>query len=63
MNILYATEAVVERGQGGHGRTTDRQLTVELSVPKEIGGVGGAMEIPRPLLCEMTSTLVSLQAW
>ena len=62
MNILYTTEAVVEGGQGGHGQTPDGQLTVELSVPKEIGGVGGPMAIPRPLLCEMTSTLVS-QAW
>jgi organic hydroperoxide reductase OsmC/OhrA len=41
MNILYTTEAVVEGAQGGHGRTPDGRLTVELSVPKEIGGAVG----------------------
>jgi organic hydroperoxide reductase OsmC/OhrA len=37
MNILYTTEAVVEGGRAGHGRTSDGRLAVELSVPKEIG--------------------------
>jgi osmotically inducible protein OsmC len=37
MKILYTTEAVVEGGRAGHGRTSDGRLVVELSVPKEIG--------------------------
>ena len=37
MNIVYTTEAVVEGGRAGHGRTSDGRLAVELSVPKEIG--------------------------
>jgi len=36
MNILYTTEAVVEGGRAGHGRTSDGRLLVELSVPKVI---------------------------
>ena len=38
MNILYTAEAVVEGGRAGHGRTSDGRLTVELSVPREMGG-------------------------
>ena len=41
MKILYTTEAVVEGGRAGHGRTSDGRLAVELSVPKELGGEGG----------------------
>jgi organic hydroperoxide reductase OsmC/OhrA len=40
MKILYTTEAVVEGGRAGRGRSSDGRLGVELSVPKELGGEG-----------------------
>jgi len=49
MHILYTTEAVVEGGRAGHGRTSDGRLAVELSVPKEIGGEGGPGTNPEQL--------------
>ena len=50
MNILYTTEAVVEGGRAGRGRTSDGRLAVELSVPKELGGEGGPGTNPEQLL-------------
>ena len=49
MNILYTTEAVVEGGRAGRGRTSDGRLVVELSIPKEIGGEGGPGTNPEQL--------------
>jgi len=49
MNILYTAEAVVEGGRGGHGRTSDGRLTVELSVPREMGGDDGPGTNPEQL--------------
>jgi len=49
MKVLYTTEAVVEGGRAGHGRTSDGRLAVELSVPKELGGDGGAGTNPGQL--------------
>ncbi len=49
MKILYTTEAVVEGGRAGHGRTSDGRLAVELSVPKELGGEGGLGTNPEQL--------------
>jgi Ohr subfamily peroxiredoxin len=49
MNILYTAEAVVEGGRAGHGRTSDGRLTVELSVPREMGGDGGPGTNPEQL--------------
>ena len=49
MNILYTTEAVVEGGRAGHGRTSDGRLAVQLSVPKELGGEGGPGTNPEQL--------------
>jgi len=49
MKILYTTEAVVEGGRAGHGRTLDGRLAVELSVPKELGGEGGPGTNPEEL--------------
>ena len=40
MKILYTTEAVVQGGRAGQGRTSDGRLSVQLSVPKELGGEG-----------------------
>jgi len=36
MKILYTSEAVVEGGRAGQGRTSDGRLAVQLSVPKEL---------------------------
>src|SRR5207244_13550789 len=49
MNILYTAEAVVEGGRAGRGRTSDGRLTVELSVPQEMGGEGGPGTNPEQL--------------
>ena len=49
MKILYTTEAVVEGGRAGRGRTSDGRLVVELSIPKEIGGEGGPGTNPEQL--------------
>jgi lipoyl-dependent peroxiredoxin len=38
---LYTAEAVVTGGRtGGHGRTSDGELDVDLRLPKEMGGEG-----------------------
>jgi osmotically inducible protein OsmC len=47
--ILYTAEAVVEGGRAGHGRTSDGRLDVELSVPEDMGGQGGAGTNPEQL--------------
>ena len=49
MKALYTTEAVVEGGRAGHGRTSDGRLAVDLSVPRELGGGGGAGTNPEQL--------------
>src|SRR6202171_912994 len=49
MNILYTAEAVVEGGRGGHGRTSDGRLDVEMSVPVEMSGPGGPGTNPEQL--------------
>jgi len=49
MKIHYTTEAVVEGGRAGRGRTSDGRLVVELSVPKEFGGEGGPGTNPEQL--------------
>jgi lipoyl-dependent peroxiredoxin len=47
--ILYTTEAVVEGGRAGHGRTTDGRLDLQLAVPREMGGQGGPGTNPEQL--------------
>ncbi|MCU1362574.1 MAG: peroxiredoxin, Ohr subfamily [Acidimicrobiaceae bacterium] len=39
--VLYTANAHVTGGRGGHGRTADGELDVNLRVPKEMGGEGG----------------------
>ncbi|BCG99111.1 organic hydroperoxide resistance protein [Mesorhizobium loti] len=39
---LYATQAHVTGGRAGHGETSDGLLKVDLAMPKELGGPGGA---------------------
>jgi Ohr subfamily peroxiredoxin len=47
--VLYTAEAVVEGGRGGHGRTSDGRLDVQLSVPTEMSGDGGPGTNPEQL--------------
>jgi len=49
MKVLYTTEAVVEGGRAGRGRTSDGRLAVEFSVPKELGGESGPGTNPEQL--------------
>ena len=39
---LYTTQARVTGGRAGHGETSDGLLKVDLALPKELGGQGGA---------------------
>ncbi|MGC1239083.1 MAG: organic hydroperoxide resistance protein [Acidimicrobiales bacterium] len=39
--VLYTANAHVTGGRGGHGRTDDGELDVNLRLPKEMGGEGG----------------------
>ena len=47
--VLYTAEAKVEGGRGGHGRTSDGRLEVNLSVPAEMSGDGGPGTNPEQL--------------
>src|SRR5437899_6420110 len=47
--ILYTAEATVEGGRQGHARTSDGRLDVDLDVPSEMGGTGGAGTNPEQL--------------
>jgi lipoyl-dependent peroxiredoxin len=47
--ILYTAEASSEGGRGGHARTSDGRLDVELDVPTEMGGTGGPGTNPEQL--------------
>jgi lipoyl-dependent peroxiredoxin len=49
MKTLYTAEAVVQGGREGHGRTSDGRLKVDLSVPEDMGGKGGAGTNPEQL--------------
>ncbi|TGQ74731.1 organic hydroperoxide resistance protein [Mesorhizobium sp. M00.F.Ca.ET.186.01.1.1] len=42
MSALYTTQAHVTGGRTGHGETSDGLLKVDLAMPKELGGKGGA---------------------
>lgn len=43
MTILYTAEAVATgAGRNGHTRTTDGHVDLDLAVPVEMGGAGGA---------------------
>jgi Ohr subfamily peroxiredoxin len=48
--ILYTAEATAEGGRDGRARTSDGRLEVELDVPAEMGGSGGAGTNPEQLL-------------
>jgi Ohr subfamily peroxiredoxin len=41
MHVLYTAEALAPGdGRDGHVRTTDGEIDLQLSVPKELGGMG-----------------------
>ena len=41
MKTLYTAEALTTgEGRGGHGRTSDGKLDLDLAIPKEMGGSG-----------------------
>jgi Ohr subfamily peroxiredoxin len=42
MPVLYSTSARAVGGRAGHAETSDGLLRVDLAMPKELGGPGGA---------------------
>ena len=53
-NVLYTARAQVTGGRAdGHGRTSDGVLEVDLRLPTEMGGEGGATN-PEQLLRSAT---------
>ncbi|MBZ9764697.1 organic hydroperoxide resistance protein [Mesorhizobium sp. CA8] len=42
MSALYTAQAHVTGGRNGHGETSDGLLKVDLAMPRELGGEGGA---------------------
>jgi lipoyl-dependent peroxiredoxin len=48
-SILYTAEATAVGGREGRVRSSDGALTVELAVPKELGGPGGLATNPEQL--------------
>jgi osmotically inducible protein OsmC len=49
MKPLYTAEATAHGGRDGHVRSSDGVLDVELHMPKELGGPGGAATNPEQL--------------
>jgi Ohr subfamily peroxiredoxin len=47
--VLFTTSATAHGGRAGHISTEDGRLTVDLSMPKEIGGTGGDGTNPEQL--------------
>jgi osmotically inducible protein OsmC len=47
--VLYTSEAVVEGGREGHGRTSDGRLEVDFSVPAAMSGDDGPGTNPEQL--------------
>lgn len=48
--ILYTAQATAEGGRDGRARTNDGRLEIDLDVPAEMGGSGGAGTNPEQLL-------------
>jgi len=49
MKVLYAANAIASGGRGGTATTTDGKVKVQMTVPKELGGPGGAGTNPEQL--------------
>jgi Ohr subfamily peroxiredoxin len=42
MEIIYETEVTTLAGRNGHAKSSDSLLDVDIRIPKEMGGAGGA---------------------
>ena len=49
MNILYTAEATAWGGREGRAASSDGVVDMELAIPKELGGPGGARTNPEQL--------------
>ncbi len=49
MNVFYRESATTKGGRDGHGETADGKVKVDFSVPKAMGGAGGAGATPEHL--------------
>ena len=49
MQVLYTATAVATGGRQGHIRSSDGVLDLQLALPKELGGPGGAATNPEQL--------------
>ena len=49
VNVLYTAHGSATGGRDGHGATDDKKIDVKLSVPREMGGDGGAGTNPEQL--------------
>ncbi len=49
MNILYTAEATAWGGREGRAASSDGVVDMELAIPKELGGPGGAKTNPEQL--------------
>ncbi|MFZ6772849.1 organic hydroperoxide resistance protein [Undibacterium sp. SXout7W] len=49
MQVLYTANATATGGRDGRAVSSDRQLEVQLSTPKELGGAGGTGTNPEQL--------------
>jgi Ohr subfamily peroxiredoxin len=49
MNIFYRESATTTGGRDGHGESADGKVKVDFSVPKQMGGAGGAGATPEHL--------------
>jgi Ohr subfamily peroxiredoxin len=49
MDVLYIAEATAHGGREGRVRSSDGALSVELAIPRELGGPGGVASNPEQL--------------
>ena len=49
MNVLYTAQATATGGREGRVRSSDGALTLDLAIPKELGGPGGVATNPEQL--------------
>src|SRR5262245_57529959 len=49
MKVLYTAEATAVGGRQGHVRSSDGVIDLDLTLPKEMGGAGGAGSNPEQL--------------
>lgn len=47
--VMYTAEATAKGGREGHVRSSDGVIDIDLKVPKEMGGPGGAASNPEQL--------------